>query len=128
MQPHLKREQLGVELIDIHRIAASNDGGDNGIELIIEPGEDVLNELFFFKAPACGGHLVAKCLHLADILCNTHVLLPSRCESETGVDYPCPRLRGEHALDLLPRRGRHVEATWARISRDREDRRRPRTC
>jgi hypothetical protein len=66
------------------------DGGEEGVVGLVEAGEEVLDEFFLVKGPACCSKFIGEALHLGEVLCRGHVLLPHPSEGDAKVRDPRP--------------------------------------
>ena len=70
MQLHalFKTNQLSIKLTNSNGFAPGGNGGDDGVELVVEAGEDVQHELLIFQLLARRCHLLSEALHFGEVV------------------------------------------------------------
>ena len=99
----LEGEEVGVDLVERDVVVARGEGGDEGIVVRAEAGQDVGDFLLFTQGLADGGQRVCQGLHLAEVVGGRSALLLGRAQLGTDLDDPSTGPGGKHPLQHKPR-------------------------
>lgn len=96
----LEAEQLGIHPTHSHRFRPCNQGGHDGVVVVIfEAGQDVGDELVVDDQLARVGHLISQRAHLADVLDDGEITFLRCGEDDPSVDGASFHDQREHFLD-----------------------------
>jgi hypothetical protein len=79
--------------------AVEANGSEQQVVGVVKAGKEVLNELLVIDRSACSSELIGESLHLGEVLCHGHGVLPHPSEGDAEVGDARPGLGGKHRLD-----------------------------